>query len=119
MSSTAYSVSNAARPTNWKALAPFAPGGTSTYAAQPDLPALPVPDLSDTARRLKDSLKPLARDLHELAETERKIDEFAGGLGRELHSRLLQRRDNTQHWLEEWWDDGAYLGYRDSVCVQF
>lgn len=109
-------VQNASRPANWKAAAPFPPSGVPTYAAQSSLPRLPVPELVDTVRRLKESLKPLARDAKELQEAERKVDEFAAGLAPELQNRLLQRRDATQHWLEDWWDDGGYLGYRDSVC---
>jgi hypothetical protein len=30
---------------------------------------------------------------------------------------LLERDAERKHWLEGWWDDIAYLGYRDSVCT--
>jgi carnitine O-acetyltransferase len=118
MSSLSPSVSNAARPANWKAAAPAAPPGTHTYAAQPTLPRLPVPPLADTARRLKETLRPLARHDAELAAAERAVDDLAGGaLGKALQARLERRKEETEHWLEAWWDDGAYLGYRDSVVV--
>ena len=29
----------------------------------------------------------------------------------------VDSNEGTQHWLEEWWDRGAYLAYRDSVIV--
>jgi carnitine O-acetyltransferase len=103
------------RPSNWKASAPEALPGTITFAAQPNLPKLPVPDLQVTLTRLKESLKPIAWDNAEYVAVERKIDEFASGQGPELQARLLKRHDETKHWLEEWWDNAGYLGYRDSV----
>lgn len=108
-------VQNTTRPPAWKSHAPFPPAGAPTYAAQGALPRLPVPALVDTARRLKESLRPLARDAAELAEAERKVDAFVEGVAPELQRRLEQRAGEKEHWLEEWWDDGGYLGYRDSV----
>lgn len=106
-------------PSNWKSLAPppLLDSVTSvTAAAQNRLPRLPVPELHETLAKLKASLKPLARSDEELKEAERKIDEFSQGVGKVLQDRLLQRQNEKEHWLEEWWDNGAYMGYRDSVC---
>ncbi|KAG6890020.1 hypothetical protein C0992_003365 [Termitomyces sp. T32_za158] len=103
------------RPTAWKAAAPAAPPGTKTFAAE--LPKLPVAKLPDTLARLKQSLAPIAWSDEEYAAVSRKIDQFATGQGPELQQRLLSRAEKTRHWLEEWWDDGGYLGYRDSVVV--
>lgn len=105
------------RPPNWKDLAPEPLPGTPTFAAQASLPKLPVPDLSATLDRLKDSLKPIAWSDDEYESVVKKIDEFASGKGPELHQRLLKRHGETKHWLESWWDDAGYLGYRDSVCL--
>lgn len=102
------------RPPNWKALAP-APLPGVTFAAQSDLPKLPVPELSDTLVKLKETLRPFARNESQYAETVKLVDEFEHGLGPQLQDRLVKRKDQTQHWLEEWWDDDAYLKYRDSV----
>lgn len=102
------------RPRNWKALAPPIPN----FAHQPStLPRLPVPSLSATLQALKDSLRPLARSNQEFASVCRKIDDFArsDGPGPILQRLLLQRKSETNHWLEEWWDDSGYLAYRDSV----
>lgn len=102
------------RPRNWKALAPPIPN----FAHQPStLPSLPVPPLPDTLQRLKDSLRPLARSTKEFASVCHKIDDFArlDGPGPILQQLLLQRRNETDHWLEDWWDDLGYLAYRDSV----
>jgi len=96
------------RPFNWKAAAPSA-------SSDIVLPKLPVPDLQTTLARLKESLAPIAWSKPEYAEVERKIDEFGGGQGPLLHQRLLKHAQEQPHWLERWWDDGAYLGYRDSV----
>ncbi|KAI0342524.1 carnitine acetyl transferase [Trametopsis cervina] len=110
--------SNATRPPNWKAAAP-APLPGPTFAAQASLPRLPVPELPDTLAKLKESLRPIAWSREEYADVEKKIDAFARGLGLELQKRLQARAQEPgrQHWLEEWWDDIGYLGYRDSVVV--
>lgn len=104
------------RPTAWKAAAPASPPGTKTFSAE--LPKLPVANLPDTLARLKQSLAPIALSDEEYAAVSAKIDQFAVGQGPELQRRLLARAEKTRHWLEEWWDDGGYLGYRDSVRSQ-
>ena len=103
------------RPVNWKAAAPAPPAGTTTFAAQSALPRLPVLPLAPTLDRLKRTLVPMAHSPDEFAETERKIDAFASGIGPELQRRLEAHAQDKLHWLEEWWDDSAYLAYRDSV----
>jgi hypothetical protein len=99
-------VQNLVRPRDWKAAAPSAPAGTSTYGQQAKLLRLPVPELKDTFSRLSESLKPLARDAAELSATEAKIGAFADGLAPQLQERLKTRQAATPNWLEEWWDDG-------------
>jgi Choline/Carnitine o-acyltransferase len=104
------------RPTDWKSAAPSPPAGSTTFAAQSTLPKLPVLPLVPTLERLKDTLVPIAHSQAELADAQRKIDEFAAGIGPELQRRLEVHAQYKPHWLEQWWDDGAYLSYRDSVC---
>ncbi|KAH9930291.1 carnitine acetyl transferase [Fomitopsis serialis] len=104
------------RPSNWKALAPAPLPGT-TFAAQAKLPQLPVPPLKDTLDTLKETLRPIAWDDAEYATAIGKVDEFAKGPAEELQRRLAERQAKAEHWLEEWWDDGGYLTYRDSVCI--
>jgi carnitine O-acetyltransferase len=110
--------SNASRPTNWKAAAP-PPLPGPTFAAQQSLPKLPVPELADTLAKLKQTLRPIAWSREELDAVEKKIDAFATGLGPELQKRLQARAQEPGrlHWLEEWWDDLGYQGYRDSAVV--
>ena len=109
---------NAHRPANWKEAAP-APQPGPTFAGQAGLPKLPLPELPETLLSLRETLVPLARNADELNAVTKKIDDFVQGLGPSLHERLVQRAKERPHWLEEWWDDLGYLGYRDSVsCVQ-
>ncbi|OCH85928.1 carnitine acetyl transferase [Obba rivulosa] len=110
------------RPANWKSLAPSPLPGV-TFAHQSSLFPLPLPKLSNTLAGLKHTLGPLAHSMHELDEAVSKIAEFGrqGGIGDKLHSRLEERKTEKDHegssWLEEWWDDLAYLTYRDSVLI--
>lgn len=104
------------RPTDWKSAAPSPPAGSTTFAAQSTLPKLPVLPLLPTLERLKDTLVPIAHTRAELAKAHSKIDEFASGIGPELQRRLEEHARYKPHWLEQWWDDGAYQAYRDSVC---
>lgn len=77
-------------PANWKAKAPLSLPGP-TFAAQPRLPKLPVPDL-ERSLKFKDSLKPIAHHVVECdAAVVLEIDDFANGLGPELQERLLKR----------------------------
>ncbi|KAK0238996.1 acyltransferase ChoActase/COT/CPT [Armillaria nabsnona] len=111
------SFSTMSRPKNWKAAAP--PNGTTHSPAQLALSKLPVVDLQDTLAKLKESLLPIAWSKEEYDAAVRKADEFGkpGGIGEVLQARLKKRYDETEHWLEDWWDDGGYLGYRDPVVV--
>ncbi|EMD39308.1 hypothetical protein CERSUDRAFT_82043 [Gelatoporia subvermispora B] len=110
------------RPANWKSLAPPPIPGV-TFAHQPNLAPLPLPKLSNTLSGLRHSLSPLARSWPELNDAEAKIRDFGSslGVGEQLHKRLEQRKaekdSQGSSWLEEWWDDLAYLTYRDSVMI--
>ncbi|KAI0315025.1 acyltransferase ChoActase/COT/CPT [Amylostereum chailletii] len=107
----------ASRPSAWKAAAPAPAPGSQTFSAQQALPKLPVPPLEQTLSSLKESLVPLAWSSEELAASAKKVDAFGKGFGKELHRRLIEHASGKDHWLEQWWDDGGYMGYRDSVVV--
>ncbi|KAF8889312.1 acyltransferase ChoActase/COT/CPT [Infundibulicybe gibba] len=111
------SIKLTSRPADWKATAPDPLPGTLTFASQSSLPKLPVMDLEKTMEQLTHSLKPMAWSAAEYETAEKKIMDFAQGKGLELQRRLRERSENTKHWLENWWDDGGYQGYRDSVVV--
>ncbi|TRM69826.1 acyltransferase ChoActase/COT/CPT [Schizophyllum amplum] len=110
------STSTRVRPPNWKARAP-APLPGPAFASQKGLPRLPVPPLAQTLDRLKESLRPIACTSDEYDAVTSKIDSFAAQQGPDLQKRLEQHAASRDHWLEEWWDDGAYLSYRDSVVI--
>ncbi|KAF8074925.1 acyltransferase ChoActase/COT/CPT [Lyophyllum atratum] len=113
MSTTA--ATHTSRPPGWKTIAPSAPPGTVTFAS--DLPTLPVVDLQSTLSRLKQTLIPIAWSDEEYTTVVKKIDQFAATQGPVLQERLSKHAAGMRHWLEDWWDDTAYLGYRDSVVV--
>jgi carnitine O-acetyltransferase len=82
------------------------------------LPRLPVPTLEETAARYLKSVHPLISS-SEFQSTTEAVKEFVkpGGIGRKLQEKLLARREDPKHknWLYEWWNDAAYLTYRDPV----
>lgn len=84
------------------------------------LPRLPVPTLRETCDKYLTSLRPLLSE-SEFQKSSQAVNEFLkpGGVGEELQKRLVARaaEPNRANWLEEWWNDLAYFGYRDPVVV--
>ncbi|KAG8526485.1 uncharacterized protein KY384_008685 [Bacidia gigantensis] len=82
------------------------------------IPRLPVPTLEETAKRYLKSVHPLLNS-SEYGHTERAVSAFIkpGSLGEKLQKRLQARREDPRHrnWIYEWWNDAAYLSYRDPV----
>ena len=85
---------------------------------QDSLPRLPVPSLEETAARYIKSLRPLLSPA-ELDASKKAVEEFVkpGGAGSKLQERLVARREDpaVRNWIYEWWNDAAYLAYRDPV----
>ncbi|KAI0160413.1 carnitine O-acetyltransferase [Xylariaceae sp. FL1272] len=85
---------------------------------QDSLPKLPVPTLEETAARYVRSLHPLLSPV-EFAASKKAVDEFVkpGGVGHKLQHKLIAKREDpkTKNWIYEWWNDAAYLSYRDPV----
>ncbi|CAK7222373.1 Carnitine O-acetyltransferase mitochondrial [Sporothrix curviconia] len=85
---------------------------------QESLPRLPVPTLEQTAARYVKSLRALY-PAEDVAKSEAAVKDFIrpGGVGEKLQEKLLARRANPEikNWLSEWWNDAAYLAYRDPV----
>jgi carnitine O-acetyltransferase len=85
---------------------------------QESLPKLPVPTLEETAARYLKTLHPLL-SATELETSKKAVEDFIkpGGTGQKLQEKLLARRADPKHknWLSEWWNDSAYLSYRDPV----
>ena len=82
------------------------------------LPRLPVPTLEETAKRYLKSVHPLLNN-DEFENTKKAVADFIkpNGVGQALQKKLLARRDDPKHknWIYEWWNDAAYLSYRDPV----
>jgi len=82
------------------------------------LPRLPVPTLEETAGRYLKSVRPLLSK-EEFDTTKKAVDAFVapGSFGQELQKRLVEKREDPQqkNWIYEWWNNAAYLGYRDPV----
>ena len=82
------------------------------------LPRLPVPSLEETSIRYLKSVHPLLNNA-EYANTQRAVDAFikGGSMGHQLQKRLQARREDPRHrnWIYEWWNDAAYLSYRDPI----
>ncbi|KAF4952363.1 hypothetical protein FGADI_6795 [Fusarium gaditjirri] len=85
---------------------------------QDSLPKLPVPTLEETAKRYLKSLHPLL-SASEYEASKKAVEEFVrpGGVGSKLQEKLVAKREdpNTKNWIYEWWNDAAYLTYRDPV----
>lgn len=85
---------------------------------QDSLPRLPVPTLEETAVKYLRSVIPITNQV-EFAKTESAVKDFIrpGGVGQQLQKKLEAKAadPNTKNWLYEWWNDGAYMTYRDPV----
>ncbi|KAF1316257.1 Carnitine o-acetyltransferase, partial [Globisporangium splendens] len=90
----------------------------SLYRFQTNLPRLPVPKLEETVALYLETIRPLTT-AQEFATSKQLAQEFLrpGGLGRELHQRLVQRAADRQDtsYLAEWWNTWGYLQVRDPV----
>ncbi|KAF2837378.1 acyltransferase ChoActase/COT/CPT [Patellaria atrata CBS 101060] len=82
------------------------------------LPRLPVPTLEETTKRYLKSVHAVASP-SEYENTKNAVQEFVapGGPGELLQKRLVARREDPKHrnWIIDWWNDAAYLAYRDPV----
>lgn len=105
---------------------PASPGhvkGGVTFAGQPSLEPLPVPQLKDTMKRWFATAAPLCESKAELAEAKAAITQFvsAAGLGPVLQQRLLERQrrahEDGKGWLIDWWNDLMYLSFRLPIVI--
>lgn len=91
------------------------------YALQASLPDLPVPNLEDTCSLYLKTLEPLLTP-QELAHSKKAVQEFCeSSVSKELQARLLKRKEEMdskgRSWLIDWWNDYAYMGYRDPLVI--
>jgi len=94
------------------------PNAPNMLRFEENLPKLPVPKLEATASKYLRSVKPLIDDAA-FQRTTNIVQEFVQGKGQELQKRLEARaaQPGMKNWIAEWWDDYAYMSYRDPVVV--
>lgn len=89
------------------------------YKFQDNLPSLPVPKLNDTLKLYKESIKPLypnGENDSEFIKYSKIIDDFGNSNdGLQLQSKLENFSIDKRNWLSTFWDNYAYLDYRDPV----
>ncbi|PFH53330.1 hypothetical protein AMATHDRAFT_55212 [Amanita thiersii Skay4041] len=86
---------------------------------QSSLPNLPIPSLQSTATKYLETVRPLVTP-SAYKRTEELVNAFvASPQATELQRRLEARRntEGTKNWLSDWWNQVAYMGYRDPVVV--
>ncbi|XP_047101363.1 peroxisomal carnitine O-octanoyltransferase [Schistocerca piceifrons] len=88
--------------------------GQTTFAQDELLPPLPLPSLEHTVERFVDSCRPFCSEA-ELEDVKRVAEQFASGEGAELDRLLRERAANSRNWLEQWWEEGAYLSNRQPL----
>lgn len=86
---------------------------------QASLPCLPVPPLSSTLAKYLETIRPHLTPA-EYARSESTVRKFgaspeAAELQRRLEARAAER--GTVNWLADWWNEVAYMAYRDPVVV--
>lgn len=79
------------------------------------LPRLPVPTLAETCQRYLKSIHPLLTP-EEYAASEKSVGKFEQQAS-SLQDRLVEHAEkpDTKNWIAEWWNEAAYLSYKDPV----
>lgn len=83
------------------------------------LPRLPVPTLSSTAAKYLESVQPHLTPA-EFSTTQSAVQSFLNSEQSKVLQERLQARaadPSNKSWLSDWWNDVAYMGYRDPVVV--
>ncbi|CCA74336.1 probable carnitine O-acetyltransferase, mitochondrial precursor [Serendipita indica DSM 11827] len=91
-------------------------------AHEAELPGLPVPSIQSTAEKYLETTRPHLTP-SEFRTTQLAVNDFISSpLVRRLQTRLEERAASEKsagrnNWLSEWWNDVAYMAYRDPVVV--
>ena len=83
------------------------------------LPRLPVPPVASTAAKYLETVQPHLT-AEEFAKTRSIVEKFVQSDQAKILQERLQARaadPNMKSWLADWWNDVAYMGYRDPVVV--
>lgn len=79
---------------------------------------MPVPKLEQTFDKYLKTVRPFLND-NEFAATTRLVKDFISdnGLGQKIQKYLVEKANNTENWLSDWWINTAYLDFRSPVVV--
>eukprot|EP00750_Incisomonas_marina_P021920 INCI4793.2.p1 GENE.INCI4793.2~~INCI4793.2.p1 ORF type:complete len:569 (+),score=97.63 INCI4793.2:142-1848(+) len=98
-----------------------------TFQFQDRLPQLPVPPLAETIDRYLRSIKAIQVQPADYAKSEAAARAFlssecAASLQQALEARARKCNEEKRgfphtHWLEEWWENLAYLSSRDPLAI--
>ncbi|KAH3716073.1 hypothetical protein DPMN_058789 [Dreissena polymorpha] len=75
----------------------FTSDSEKTFQYDSSLPSLPVPSLQHTLDRYLDSVRPHITD-SEFMQTEILVQQFASGVGKDLHKQLVKRASINRNW---------------------
>ncbi|PVU98816.1 hypothetical protein BB559_001274 [Furculomyces boomerangus] len=107
---------------------------TKTFSNQNRLPRLPIPPVQHTIKKYLESLEPILSP-DALQEARRVVSDFVNPVYSvkseqdpnsvlkvsvaDLLQERLKKYDKSQqfHWLETWWEEAAYLTWRDPLIV--
>lgn len=95
------------------------PAAPAILRFEASLPRLPVPTLSSTGAKYLETVRPHLTP-SEFERTQSVVKSFVqSDLGKKLQERLQARAadPDVKNWLAEWWNDVAYMAYRDPVVV--
>lgn len=82
------------------------------------LPHLPLPELTQTLEKLKESISPVAMNSAEFAKALELIDEFGQSAGSKLDSILREKASKTKNWItHDWWVREVYLKSRQPLVI--
>ncbi|XP_053407810.1 carnitine O-palmitoyltransferase 1, liver isoform-like [Mercenaria mercenaria] len=83
---------------------------------EPLLPRLPIPDLNATLDRFLASMKPILSD-EDFIELLTATETFRVNEGPKLQQYLKNRSINKRNWVEDFWLQMAYLGWREPSAI--
>jgi len=95
------------------------PSAPAMLRFEASLPRLPVPTLSSTGTKYLETVRPHLTPT-EFERTQSVVKSFIqSDLGKQLQERLQARAadPDIKNWLADWWNDVAYMAYRDPVVV--
>ena len=95
------------------------PAAPAMLRFEASLPRLPVPTLSSTGAKYLETVRPHLTPT-EFERTQSVVESFVqSDIAKKLQERLQARAADPEvkNWLADWWNDVAYMAYRDPIVV--